>query len=174
MADDPSKSFRYDAWLAAYPLNETSVLAYFEHSPFYDRGCINEQIKAQGLTPAAAAHLVGIEYVVRRTGFEPRLFLIERRERRGSGESTVPNAFWAVVEGTVFPTPDLGTLISGRVARAAHHLSMAASLIEQAQAASRASAHEESAADINMGPTAGVNAQLAHQVDAILNGLAGK
>ena len=37
-------SWRFEAWLNAFPLNRNTVLDYFKHSPFYDRLCNNEVV----------------------------------------------------------------------------------------------------------------------------------
>lgn len=141
------QSFRHDSWLASYPLNENTVLDYFAWSPFYDLNSINEQVKAQNLSAAAAAHLTGVEFQLRRTGQERAgLYVIEKRLRNNANEAAVPVTLYCVVEGTVFPSPDMGTLLAGRVARAAHHLSAAVALVEQARAASREAASAAAAA----------------------------
>ena len=188
MADAPAAhaSFRHEAWLRAYPLNEATVLDYFAWSPYYDLGCVNEQAKAQGLSAAAAAGLTGTEFALRRTGHERGgLYVIERRHRGGGGggaADAVPTALYAVVEGTIYPAPDLAAVIAGRCARAAHHVGNALALLEQARAEARAAAAaaaERAAA--GGGDEGGSGAalaappqppQLVRQVDAILHGLA--
>ena len=170
-----SQSFRHDAWLESYPLTEATVLDYFAWSPWYDKDCVNEQLKALGLPAdaAAAQHLAGAEFALRRTGHERAgLFVIEKRVR-APGTAPVPAAVFAVVEGTVYPCPDLGALLAGRVARAAHHLAAATALVEQAQAAARAAA----AAAGGGGGGGGGGAQQQqqqqqqHALDAVLHGL---
>jgi hypothetical protein len=34
---EATKSWRFEAWIFAYPLNRNTVLDYFKHSEFYDR-----------------------------------------------------------------------------------------------------------------------------------------
>ena len=41
--------WRDDAALAARPLTCATALDYFSGSPFYDRGCNNELLRARGL-----------------------------------------------------------------------------------------------------------------------------
>lgn len=44
--------WRHDLWLASYPLTRNTVLDYFALSPFYDRNCLNERAKEQGVEPS--------------------------------------------------------------------------------------------------------------------------
>lgn len=170
-------SFRHEAWLLSYPLDEHSALAYFEWSPWYDRGCINEQLKAEGLPAASGAHLAGVSYTIRRGQAERGgLFVVEKRISRGGGDEAVPVAFWAIVEGTIYPAPDLGTLVAGRIARAAHHVAAATALltqhaldVEASEAAAAAAAEEGGGGVVTMATPA----QYRRQIDAILAGLAG-
>lgn len=45
-------SFRHQAWLQEFPLTAETVLDYFAWSDFYDRTCLNEQMKMQRMSPA--------------------------------------------------------------------------------------------------------------------------
>jgi hypothetical protein len=47
--DQTATQWRDDAWLATYPLNTATALDYFAGSPFYDRACLNERARAQGV-----------------------------------------------------------------------------------------------------------------------------
>ena len=170
-----STSFRHDAWLSAYPLTAESALAYFEWSPWYERGAsnINEQLKAEGLPAAAGVGLAGVSYALRRAG--GGLFVVEKRVSRGGGDAAVPVAFWAIVEGTVYPAPDLAALIAGRISRAAHHTAAAAALLAQhaadvERAAAAVAAAEEDAGDDG---ASAAPPHLARHVDAILAALEG-
>lgn len=54
MATDPppdqtATQWRDDAWLASFPLTPGTALDYFACSPFYDRACLNERARAQGV-----------------------------------------------------------------------------------------------------------------------------
>lgn len=44
---DSSRSWRYLAWLQAWPLNRNTVMDYFRISDFYDKSCNNEMIYMQ-------------------------------------------------------------------------------------------------------------------------------
>lgn len=126
MADaDLETSFRHDEWLRAFPLTPATALDYFAWSPWYEPDCVNEVAKAQGLGPDAARHLTGTEYALRRCAGEPRLFIVERRRRTGVDEC-LPVGVYMILEGTVYPVPDMLALAGGRVARAAHHLALSA------------------------------------------------
>ena len=121
-AADTQSAWRYDEWLAAYALDERSVLDYFAHSPYYDLDCLNEQAKAHGLTPDEVRQLTGTEFGV--AAAAPDLFVIERRLRRGPDDVGIVAVFY-VLQGTLYVAPDLHTLLSSRVERAAWRLEQA-------------------------------------------------
>jgi hypothetical protein len=120
--DRLSEYYRDEFWLAAYPLNATSLLDYFAFSPFYDKTCINERMKLHAME-ASHGRRTGVEYVVKQT-VSPELFIIERLDRRSSTESVVLSVYYCL-QGTIYQAPDLATLLSARVERAAHLLSKA-------------------------------------------------
>lgn len=51
--------WRHDLWLASYPLTRATVLDYFALSPFYDRNCLNERAKEQGVEPSRTLYVCG-------------------------------------------------------------------------------------------------------------------
>lgn len=48
MEDMTGTMWRDPNWVAAFPLNELSVLDYFALSPFYDRTSNNEELRRRG------------------------------------------------------------------------------------------------------------------------------
>jgi hypothetical protein len=110
LADSPellTQVFYEPEFLRAVPLqSEPSVLAYFLRSPF-----------ARGVTSDVA-------YSVRKTGQD--LFVIERRI---SGSGVLIGLYYCL-QGRVYQCPDLATICSARIERAAVHLRHALEFLE--------------------------------------------
>lgn len=115
--DRLSEFYRDDAWLAANPLNEGTVLLYMRHLGLID--------------PSQSS-----EYAVRPMGADAQtlgLFVVERLLRRSPTEATVQSVYYCL-HGTLYQCPDLGTLLSARIERVSYHLAAATQALEAARA----------------------------------------
>jgi len=111
------------------------VLDYFAFSPFYSRDCINERVKLQMVDATQSIHMVGVEYIVRiPDAATPGLFVIDRVQRRSPRDVAVLSVYYCL-HGTVYQAPDLATLLSSRVEKAAHLLTRAIRGVEELRAA---------------------------------------
>ncbi len=158
------EAFRHEEWLQAYPLTLATVLDYFAFSQFYQMDCLNESYKLQGFTGLALAaamassNAAGVEYVARVPGQgqgqapiaarpgssssssasaesqQADLFVIERRLRGADGSVAVLSVYYCL-RGTIYQVPDLSTLVSSRVERAAEAVTKAAKEFQAAAAA---------------------------------------
>ncbi|KAK2079911.1 hypothetical protein QBZ16_002306 [Prototheca wickerhamii] len=130
-ADLAHTSWRDDLWVQAFGLSPLNVLDYFALSPFYDRTCLNEQAKLKGLTPKQLAILApGIEYALR-DAQPPHLFVISRQHRPSPAAPETLQAFFYVLDGTVYQAPSLYTAISSRSQRCRFSLQAAFAAMQQ-------------------------------------------
>ncbi|KAI0981837.1 hypothetical protein GJ496_002214 [Pomphorhynchus laevis] len=122
MTVQPVNSRSYSSWsnFDFFQMNECldkeNALNYFcQHSnPFYDRNCINEQIKVQRLIEAAACNFTGIEFVLA-SYQEPSLYVI-RKQMRSSPTATINIGMYIIISpGIVYPLPDLYTYVTTRL-----------------------------------------------------------
>lgn len=107
--------FRCDPWLASFPLTEATAIEYFSLSPFYEKDCLNETLRARGIRPdevEAMKSMVGTEYVVLASR-PPHLFAIAKR-RRMNPERTKLIAMYYLLDGNVYQAPTLLELITSR------------------------------------------------------------
>ncbi|KAI8895544.1 MED6 mediator sub complex component-domain-containing protein [Globomyces pollinis-pini] len=106
--------------MQAHGLHEYNVLDYFSQSQFYDTSCINEQIKMQARFNLLEANLldhtkmVGFEYDLWYFTYQPSYFII-RKHQRYSPQKTELVAIYYIVEGTIYQSPSLSTLLTNRV-----------------------------------------------------------
>ena len=91
------------AWLRAYGLRAEFALDYFANSVFYNKTCLNEQLKMQNVTPqdapAMLQRMTGTEYRLFHAHEQPAterapprsLYVIEKVRRASeAGASTAP------------------------------------------------------------------------------------
>lgn len=117
-------------------LHRHSALEYFAGSPFYDRTCLNEQLRMQKtLTPEDIAdklrRLPGIVYLldeprteeVPPSGDEPAhtLYVI-RKLRRDTKQKEVSLRWYYILDGLVYEAPTLEAIVRARVLKVAWHL----------------------------------------------------
>eukprot|EP00965_Chrysotila_dentata_P065898 2182837-Pleurochrysis_carterae.AAC.2 len=123
MAEDASSapltniSWEDKAWLQAFPLNQTTVLDYFSHSQFYDRTCINEQVKMQrGLTAEDMEDMVvrmsGVECAARDHDTHQ-----VRTYRPSSTPQLTPDRYYYVLDGVAYEVPSVHAVLSERLMR---------------------------------------------------------
>ena len=114
-------------------LHKATVIDYFAHSPFYDRTCLNEQLRMQRtLTPKDVAEklsrLPGIIYEVdeQRTDQSdaPRLYVVRKLRRDTTGRA-VPLRFYYILDGVVYEAPSLAAVMRTRLLKMAWHLNEA-------------------------------------------------
>ena len=123
-------------WQQHFPLNSHTVLDYFANSQFYDRTCINEQVKMQrNLPPEQIARtlerMVGVEYDLQHADEVPpsegdsahSLYVIRKLQRSGPTpqELSVQHLYY-VLDGVVYEVPDLQALLSSRLQKLGWHL----------------------------------------------------
>lgn len=110
--------FRFDPWLATFPLTENSAMEYFSLSPFYDHTCTNEGLRAQGMRMddgEALKERTGMEYVVM-AAKPPHLFAIAKRKRTSPHKTNIV-AMYYILDGNVYQAPTLRDVISSRTVR---------------------------------------------------------
>ncbi|KAJ3125818.1 hypothetical protein HK098_008206 [Nowakowskiella sp. JEL0407] len=109
-------------------LDQSNVITYFSLSQFYDRSCINEQILMQARFQAERGLLdsrgmTGVEYVVAEEylSYQPRLFVIFKHHRF-SKDRTELLATYYIIEGTIYQSPNLATLLSNRILTSLYYI----------------------------------------------------
>lgn len=138
IVDDPARLnqyFRYDEWITTYSISRSTILDYFALSPFYQKSCLNEVWKIQGIdvanlyTNPIYANIIkesrGIEYVVRPNNSEPQLFIIERR-LRNTNNSIATLSIYYCLHGTIYQSPDFRQLIFSRIEQSSQAITRAA------------------------------------------------
>ncbi len=117
------------AWLRAYGLRAEFALDYFANSAFYDKTCLNEQIKMQNVTPqdapAMLQRMTGTEYRLFHAHEQPAtehapprsLYVIEKVRRTSeAGASTAqPLRYYYVLDGVVYEVPTLQAVVKARL-----------------------------------------------------------
>jgi hypothetical protein len=127
--------FKDQMWLernGGFVPNGDLALEYFTGSPWYDRGCLNEQWKAQWIqaTDELRARSDGIEY--RLAHIQPPLLYVIRQEQRKVSRQpqvdgcvlppTIVLASYYILDGTIYQAPTLDVVISTRMAKCVHHI----------------------------------------------------
>ncbi|KAH6582747.1 hypothetical protein BASA61_008377 [Batrachochytrium salamandrivorans] len=118
--DLTSVSFKDTAFLQVFGLNEHNALDYFAMSQFYDKSCLNEQLKMQVRHNDLQAQqldgrqMKGLEYTIWYFTLQPSLFVI-RKQTRFSPTRVDLIAVYYIVEGTVYQAPNLCQVLANRV-----------------------------------------------------------
>ncbi len=119
-------SFCDPAYLASHPLSLSTLLDYFQLSPFFIPGAVLDRTSAsQGVYAHAAAEVC---YACRPTSREEEaagIFTIERRERG------VITGVYLCLHGTIIMAPPLRELIIARAGRASVHLTNALNTLRE-------------------------------------------
>ncbi|RKP36953.1 mediator complex, subunit Med6, partial [Dimargaris cristalligena] len=112
--------WRFTEWLGANGgLRPDNVLEYFSLSPFWDPTSNNAVLKMQTqFNELQTAQLdlkkmTGIEFAVVHEKW-PTLFII-RKQRRKSPNEVIPLATYYIINGNIYQSPDLYSLISSRL-----------------------------------------------------------
>ncbi|GAX79486.1 hypothetical protein CEUSTIGMA_g6927.t1 [Chlamydomonas eustigma] len=121
-----------------YPhvLNRYSVMHYFEFSPFFDRTSNNSIARRQNLDPAVPGVLEslppGIEYTLE-VEQAPNLFVIRKQMRKegvvgssvpAGGNTTVPLAYYYILDKVVYQAPTLHAALTSRLKRCINSLQL--------------------------------------------------
>ncbi|KAJ1557298.1 hypothetical protein HK096_008052 [Nowakowskiella sp. JEL0078] len=131
-------SFKDTTFLQHFPLDEHNIIDYFALSQFYDRSCINEQVRmqerflsfSQNDSSASALPLKmdaraisGVEYTVALEYllYKPALFVIYKFYRHTLDRKELLAAYY-IIEGTIYQAPNLSSLLSNRILTSLHHL----------------------------------------------------
>jgi hypothetical protein len=122
-------SFRDDAFIDAFGLGPENALDYFARSDFYDRSCNNEHIRMQHQSLEALKKMVGLEYVLVRTGHEPRLFVVIKQQRL-SPEATTKLAIYYILDKMIYQAPNLHMVCVSRIRKTCEALSAGFDLLE--------------------------------------------
>ncbi|KAJ1924258.1 Mediator of RNA polymerase II transcription subunit 6 [Tieghemiomyces parasiticus] len=122
--------WRFTEWLGANGgLRADNVLEYFSLSPFWDPTSNNAVLKMQTqFNELQAAQLdlkkmTGVEFAVVHERW-PTLFII-RKQRRRSPNEVIPLATYYILNGNIYQSPDLYSVVSNRLLISLHHLSQA-------------------------------------------------
>lgn len=104
----------------AHLLNADNIMDYFmtPNNPFYDKSCLNETLRMQGRSGFNIDLMEGVQYKLYQA-LEP-LFVIRKVERkrdptRPQTLEETPLANFYIIQGTVYKTPDLASVINARV-----------------------------------------------------------
>ncbi|KAJ1910039.1 Mediator of RNA polymerase II transcription subunit 6 [Tieghemiomyces parasiticus] len=113
--------WRFTEWLGANGgLRADNVLEYFSLSPFWDPTSNNAVLKMQTqFNELQAAQLdlkkmTGVEFAVVHERW-PTLFII-RKQRRRSPNEVIPLATYYILNGNIYQSPDLYSVVSNRLA----------------------------------------------------------
>lgn len=106
-------------------INRDNVLDYFSQRSncFYDVTCNNEICKMQKMGLQKIQTMIGIEYVLIHHQ-EPILYII-RKQKRLSPRQVQTLADYYIIAGTVYQSPDLGSIVNSRLMTTLHHLDSA-------------------------------------------------
>lgn len=114
-------SWKDTDFLQQFGLGPHNVLDYFGRSPFYDPASIPEQLKMQArftehLSEGAMdrSQMAGIDYVATPLSEQPSLFVVTSIVRRKARQPDVSQGFY-ILEGTIYKSPDLFTLLGSRL-----------------------------------------------------------
>ncbi|KAJ3345760.1 Mediator of RNA polymerase II transcription subunit 6 [Kappamyces sp. JEL0680] len=113
-------SFKDTAFLQAFGLHEFNVLDYFAQSQFYDKSCINEQLKMQArfnnLLPAELdiKLLKGVEYELWYFTQQPSYFVLRKSMRYSPVKAELLTIYY-IIEGTIFQAPSLDKIATMRL-----------------------------------------------------------
>ncbi|KAJ3183983.1 Mediator of RNA polymerase II transcription subunit 6 [Gaertneriomyces sp. JEL0708] len=124
-------SWKDTGFLQMFGLNEQNIMDYFARSPFYDLSCINEQLRMQSMHNQHLSaeqldkrQMTGIDYELLYAIPQSGLFVITVGNRRSPTQVDTIGAYY-VIEGTVYQSPDLYTLLSNRIYTSLHHVESA-------------------------------------------------
>ncbi|EGF78057.1 hypothetical protein BATDEDRAFT_91168 [Batrachochytrium dendrobatidis JAM81] len=118
--DLTTMSFKDTAFLQLLGLNEHNALDYFSMSQFYDKSCLNEQLKMQVRHNELQAQqldgrqMKGLEYTLWYFTPQPSLYVI-RKQTRLSPTRVDLVAVYYIVEGTIYQSPTLCQVLANRV-----------------------------------------------------------
>ena len=104
---------------------------YFSGSQWYDRTCLNEQWKIQGVYPTddARSRSTGVEY--RLVHLQPPILYVLRKERRESGQDPRALGSYYILDGTIFQAPTVEHVITSRMAKCVYHVKAAMGLLQK-------------------------------------------
>jgi mediator of RNA polymerase II transcription subunit 6 len=114
--------FRDPSWLAAHGnrVEPHTADEYFTGAPWYDRVCLNEQWKAQGIvqpTDDVRRRCTGLEYQL--VHCHPPLLYVFRKTKLEAGQDPIALASYYILDGTIFQAPTAQQVISSRLVRGA-------------------------------------------------------
>jgi mediator of RNA polymerase II transcription subunit 6 len=113
--------FKDVTWLQHFPLTPETALDYFSQSPFYERSSNNELVKmqtkfsnlSQSCLTEKLQSMKGIEYCLVHS-VPPTLFVIRSQERIQPSVA-IPISSFYIVDGTIYQSPDLYSIIANRL-----------------------------------------------------------
>ena len=115
-------------------LTANTVLDYLRKSVFYDKSCLNERMRAQGLEhPTEDNREVGLRYIRVPSKHEPKLFIIKMQS------VTMPNdiytvkdiALYYVNNGVVYQAPNVHSLVIARMQNCADRVKRAFDILQR-------------------------------------------
>jgi len=110
-------------------LNHENVLEYFSLSPFWDPNSNNATLKMQTNFNALEAdgsklkNMVGVEFEVVKEQY-PSLFIIQKQRRKSPTEA-FPIAIYYIVNGNIYQSPNLYSILANRMLTIVSHLNRA-------------------------------------------------
>lgn len=103
---------RDELFLRQFGLNENNVMEYFSNSPFYDNSSNNQTLREQNLPLTNLKEMKGIQFSIIDQNAE--LYVIAKL-RRESETSTTNIAFFYILHGDVFMSPDIQSVVKTRL-----------------------------------------------------------
>jgi hypothetical protein len=99
MENDIPDFWKHGNW--NQPLNNDSIISYFQKSPFYD--------KASNNTKPYYKTIPGLYYELIHS-YQSRLFIIKRVDRKPDG-SEVITQYYYIIDSVVYKAPNVGSLL---------------------------------------------------------------
>ena len=122
-----------DAFLYNPGLRAETVLDYVRMSVFYDKSCINERLRAQGLPhPDESSEELGLRYVRLPSKFEPNLFIIKMQHvvKQNNVLDVRDIALYYVNLGVMYQAPNVRSLVMARMQNCADRIKKAFDLLQ--------------------------------------------
>lgn len=114
-------SWKDTDFLFQFGLTEQNVLDYFSRSPFYDPASVPEQLKMQARFTEHLSEnkmdrsaMTGVDYIATSLSLQPSLFVVTSIFRKKNRQPDILQGYY-ILEGTIYQSPDLFSLIGSRL-----------------------------------------------------------
>eukprot|EP00474_Spongospora_subterranea_P004090 CRZ04548.1 hypothetical protein [Spongospora subterranea] len=127
------QSWRFLAWLQAWPLNRSTLFDYFKQSTFYDSSCNNELLILQRTVDHSHLKtMVGLEYEVdssSRASESPSYFLIKKQDRHSETSTTCLAVYYIIGTGpqwgTIYQMPSVYSVLVCNLGTSSYYVGQA-------------------------------------------------